>query len=133
MNINERAMNYAKENNYYKISKIKKYLRLYDSVTEKLKYNLKPSICPKCSSDKTTILNSSYINYFCEDYIICEECWYIYSDNKYIDKINSSKDFNYIDEIGSKVWAYGAGEGYKWIQFCDKEIDRMIKSLRSQL
>ena len=28
--LSKRAMNYAKNNNYYKIGKIKKYLKLYD-------------------------------------------------------------------------------------------------------
>lgn len=130
MNLNKRAMNYAKRNNYYSLSKIKKYLLLFDKKVMKLQEELNPSICPECGSINTDIEYSDE-EYSCYSYMICEDCWHGYDDTKYMDKYAELESMNYFDSIELEVWAYDFKPpiGYKWFKKCDENMDKMLKEL----
>ncbi|MGU8834342.1 hypothetical protein ACV3UL_08570 [Clostridium perfringens] len=130
MNLNKRAMQYAKLNNYYKLSKIKKYLVLFDKRLYDLKINLKPSICPNCGNQHTFIdYDDSEYSY--EAFMYCNSCGECYKDDAYIDKCEELECFNYFDGIEIAVWARGhvPGNGYTWFKECDEEMTRMIDEL----
>lgn len=130
MNLNKRAMRYAKLNNYYKPSKIKKYLVLLDRKISNLQDDLKPSICPDCGSENTYIENSDE-EYNSFDYMECEECGHGYEDDVFINNVMNIESFNYFDGIEMEVWSrdFKPCKGYKWFKKCDSEMDRMIKEL----
>lgn len=133
MNLNKRAMAYAKRNNYYKLSKIKKYMLLLDKEIVKLQQELKPSTCPSCGSINT-IIEYSDEEYSWYSYMLCEDCWHGYDDDKYIDKYTELDSINYFDSIELEVWAYGFNPpaGYKWFKTCDENMDRMIETLEEE-
>lgn len=132
MNLNKRAMEYAKRNNYYKLSKIKKYLILFDKKMNELYSNLGDSICPECGSKNTykEYSDGEYNNY---SYMVCNDCGNCYNDFEFINKLDEIDNYNYFDAIELEVWAYDCKplRDYNWIKKCDKEMDRMIKKLNS--
>lgn len=133
MNINKRAMKYAKENNYYRPSKIKKLLRLFDKRMKILKDELGHSICPECGSIDTEV-DYDDSEYSAEAYMFCNDCWKIYRDKKYIDVYNEIDLYSYFDSIRLEVWAFNEpGDGYEWIEKCDSYMDNMIETLIQEL
>lgn len=130
MNLNKRAMNYAKRNNYYRPSKIKKYLILLDRKINQLYSNLGNSICPECGS-KNTYREHSDEEYSCYSYMVCDECGNGYEDYNFINKLEEIESYNYFDSIKMAVWAYDfkPPTGYEWFRSCDEKMDKMIKDL----
>jgi len=125
-------MKYAKSNNYYKLSKIKRYLRLFDKRIKKLQDDFKPSICPECGSECTEI-DYDDREYHCDSWIYCQTCRNCYEDDEYMDKYSELESFNYFDSIAMEVWSrnFIPGKGYEWFKKCDTEMDKMIKELSS--
>lgn len=132
LNLNKRAMKYAKLNNYYRPSKIKKYLILLEKKIKKLHDDLIPSKCPECGSNCTKIGFDD--RHSCYDSLVhCDVCGESYYDDEYIEKCAEIEDFNYFDSIEMLVWSknFKPGKGYKWFKECDNEMNIMIKKLSS--
>lgn len=122
--LSKRAMRYAKNNNYYKIGKIKKYLKLFDRRMKELQDNLGVSICPKCGSKDT--------DSDCDDrYMYCNECGEDYCDDEYLNKLDEIESYNWFDRIQLGTWAcnFKPPKTHAWFIECNEEMDRMIKEL----
>lgn len=134
LNLNKKAMIYAKSNNYYRPSKIKKYMSLFDRKIVELEDELKPSICPKCGS-KATYIHEGDDEYSYGAYMCCNECDECFNDSNYINKCEEIDSYAYFDSIEMEVWLrdFKAGTGYKWFKQCDIEMDKMIKELGYRL
>lgn len=130
LNLNKRAMEYAKRNNYYRPSKIKIYLKLFDKKIKSLQDKLKPSICPECGSECNDI-DYDDREYCCDTWMYCDNCGNCYDDEDYMKRESEIESFNYFDTIELEVWSrdYKTGNGYEWFRKCDAEMDRMIKEL----
>lgn len=132
MSIRKRAKKYAKRNHYYKFSKIKKYLKLFDKYIEKLNSSVPKVNCPSCGS--------SSVDYEYEDseysfgkYMYCNYCGDSFEDTYgYIDILEEMSLISYFDTIELMQYGYEWKVDYKsyeWSKFCDEEMDKMINKL----
>lgn len=127
--LNKQAMMYAKNNNYYKISKIKKYLKLFHERIKELYDDLGVSICPECGNTKSTLSSEEYS---ADTKMFCMICGCDYNDNEYIEKLTEIENYKHFDVIPLMVWGQYESKPpktYSWFKECDTEMDRMIKEL----
>lgn len=128
--LSKRAMIYAKHNNYYRIGKIKKYLKLFDKKMQQLNDELGVSVCPRCGNTQT-VAEYDDDEYSSDRFMTCDVCGECYDDEKYLDKLAEIESYNYFDKIEMSVWAcdFKPPKTYAWFKECDKEMDEMIKEL----
>lgn len=133
MNLNKRAMQYAKSNHYYCIGKIKKYLRLFDRKMNELHSNLGDSVCPECGG-KNTYKEYSDSEYDSYAYMSCDDCGNDYDDYEFINKLEEIESYYYFDGIKMEVWAYDfkPPRDYNWFKKCDEEMDYWRRKIRSR-
>ncbi len=134
MKFNKRVMKYAKNNHYYKPSKIKKYLKLFDKKIATLENSIPKVKCKECKSEN---IDFEYDDgeYSFEYYLYCNDCGEAFEDDYgYVDAVEEIYYMNYFDSIEMYIWGSGDNidfESYEWQQYCDKEMDKMIKKLNS--
>ena len=126
----KRALGYAKANNYYKIGKIKKCLKLLDKRMEKLYKELGVSVCPFCGSTDTD-WDYDDDEYTCDRFMCCNVCGECYDDNRYLNALAEIESYDWFDGIALAVWEhdFNPPKTYSWFKMCDEEMDRMIEEL----